>query len=256
MRSVLKYPFFLALDIGDPSVAWKFLETHQLNIGGVKLGPKLILKAGWNFVKKASAMVPVFLDFKFYDIPSVTLAAVKESFYLGATFVSVHASVGAKTLSLLYNFEKEANKTRPFKILAVSILTSVSEDQQLPHWKAGKIIDKVKNLANLVQQSGLSGFVCSPQDLQHLKSSCPNFFFVTPGIRLTPSTERLINDDVNNDTNNGTNDDTNDDQSRILTPSQTLQKGSSALVIGRPVYTSKDPENILQSIILDCKLKS
>lgn len=237
MKPILKYPFFLALDIKDPSSAWKFLQAHQFNIGGVKLGPKLVLKGGWDFVKKASAIVPVFLDFKFYDIPSVTLAAVKESFNLGVSFVTVHASVGAETLSLLYDFEVEANKTRPFKILAVSILTSFSEVQQLPHWKEGKIIDKVKCLASLVKQSGLSGLVCSPQDLKYLKPLYPEFFFVTPGIRLNSALEQLKNDD----------------QNRTLTPCEALQAGSSALVIGRPVYNNENPDKILRSIVLDCQ---
>lgn len=238
MQVLLKYPFFLALDLEDPSLAWEFLKTHQLNIGGVKLGPKIILKGGWDFVKKASQITPVFVDFKFYDIPSVTLAAVKESFNLGASFVTVHASVGAKALSLLYKFEKEANKSRPFKVLAVSVLTSFAEEEQLPHWRAGAIIDKVKWLAGLVDQSGLSGLVCSPQELKCLKNLYPHFFFVTPGIRLSSCSENLINDD----------------QNRVLTPVEALQAGSSALVIGRPIYNNKNPKDILQSIILDCKL--
>ncbi|MBE8221331.1 MAG: orotidine-5'-phosphate decarboxylase [Bdellovibrionales bacterium] len=239
MKSILKYPFFLALDISSPSDAWKFLQEHQLNIGGVKLGPKLILNAGWDFVTKASKIAPVFLDFKFYDIPSVTLSAVKQSFDLGASFVTVHASIGAEALSLIYDFEKEANKTRAFKVLAVSILTSFAEDKQLPHWKDGKIIDKVKCLANLVKQSGLKGFVCSPEDLKYLKPLYPEFFFVTPGIRLNSDLKKIENDD----------------QNRILTPSEALQEGSDALVIGRPVYNNENPSNILKSIILDCKNK-
>lgn len=237
MQDLLKYPFFLALDIAEPSEAWDFLQSHQHNIGGVKLGPKLILKGGWDFVKKVSETLPVFLDFKFYDIPSVTLAAVQESFNLKVSFVTVHASVGEKALSLLYDFEKEANKIRPFKILVVSVLTSFSEDQQLPHWKKGPIIDKVKDLASLVKQSGLSSLVCSPQELKQLKPLYPDFFFVSPGIRLSAVAGKL----------------TDDDQSRTLTPAEALQAGSSALVIGRPIYNSENPEETLKSIILDCK---
>ncbi|MBE8163491.1 MAG: orotidine-5'-phosphate decarboxylase [Bdellovibrionaceae bacterium] len=237
MQPILKYPFFLALDKKDPEEAWKFLQAHHDNIGGVKLGPKLILQAGWDFIKKASEIAPVFLDFKFHDIPSVTLAAVKESFRLGASFVTVHASVGKEALSLLYNFQEEANKSRPFKILVVSILTSFSEEQQLPHWKEGAIKDKVKALASLVKQSGLNGFVCSPQEVKYLKPLNPDFFFVTPGIRLTSNHNALAEDD----------------QSRTLTPLEALSAGSNAMVIGRPIYNSENPENILQSIILDCK---
>lgn len=237
MKPQLKYPFFLALDIEDPVLAWRFLQEHKLSIGGVKLGPKLILKAGWNFVEKAAQLAPVFLDFKFYDIPSITLSAVKESFSLGASFVSVHVSVGAKALALLANFEVEANKTRPFKVLPVSILTSFAEQEQLPHWKEGTIIEKIKILANLVRESGLSSLVCSPGELKILKALYPDFFFVTPGVRLNKEGQGLVADD----------------QQRVLTPLEALSAGSSALVIGRPIYNSLTPQKVLDSIILSCK---
>lgn len=238
--ALLKYPFFLALDIEDPNKAWDFLKEHHLLIGGVKLGPKLILKAGWDFVTKAAKLSPVFLDFKFYDIPSVTVASVKNSFDLGASFVTVHAAVGAKTLSLLAKWQLEVNRIRPFKILPVSILTSFTEDEQLPHWQKGAIIEKVKMLAQLVNQSGLNALVCSCKELKDLKTTYPDCFFVTPGIRLSPNANANASTQCI------------DDQARVLTPLKALQAGSNALVIGRPIYKDANPKQALNSIILDC----
>ena len=88
---LLKNPVILALDVDSKDQAFKILDHVGDLVGGIKLGPRMVYRYGGDLVKQFSEIAPVFVDNKYFDIPSTMVAAVRASFDAGATLVTVHA---------------------------------------------------------------------------------------------------------------------------------------------------------------------
>jgi orotidine-5'-phosphate decarboxylase len=231
---LLRNPVILALDVDDKGDSFKIMDHVGDLVGGVKLGPRLVYRYGAELVKEMSEIAPVFVDNKYFDIPSTMLAAVRASFEAGATLVTVHALAGSEALNQLHKLEKELNSIRPFKILAVTILTSWNSNSFSKSFHSWTIENHVRNLTQEVYNSGLRGLVCSGHELQYL--NYPDLFKVVPGIRLsTDQTESKT-----------------EDQKRTMTPKQAVKAGASALVIGRPILNSHNPRETILNILESC----
>ena len=116
------------------------------------------------------------------------------------------------------------------KIIAVTILTSHNQENLYEIGITQSIEEQISKLAINAAQSGLDGIVCSAIDIKNMSHLLPeNFLFVTPGIRL----EKIATDD----------------QKRISSPQSAIEFGSDILIIGRPITTSKNPEERLHDII-------
>lgn len=226
-------PLCIALDVDSREEAMSLLTQVGDLVGGVKLGPRLIHRYGQSLVAEIAKSAPVFVDCKFFDIPSTMVAAVRASFEAGASVVTVHALAGAEALRELARLEVELNKTRPFLILAVTILTSWDEKSFPANFQTQSVAQHVKQLAELVQSSGLHGIVCSPEEIQLLKA--PGVFLLTPGIRL-PENEK-------------------GDQKRTMGPAQAIQAGASALVVGRPIVAASNPREAAQRFLAEISKK-
>lgn len=216
----IKNPLIIALDVDSRDRALALVDELAEIAGAFKIGPRLNLRYGNSLVEEISNRAPVFVDNKHFDIPSTMKAAVQTSFDAGATLVTVHAQAGREALEEISHLEKTLNEIRPFKILAVTILTSFSPETLPSILKTQSIEMHVQELAELVQSSGLDGLVCSPQELATLKNK--NLFLVTPGIRF-------VEDGVQ-------------DQKRIMGPSEAMRAGASAVVVGRPIIEAKNPK--------------
>lgn len=218
---MLKNPIFLALDVDDVETARRLARDVGEHVGGFKVGPRLCLRYGPQLVKELAQIRPVFVDNKYFDIPNTIVSAVKATYEAGASFATVHAQSGGQALAALAKLEQELNQTRPFKILAVTILTSFSQ-QGLPKVSQSMPIEEqVKSLATLTLESGLSGLVCSSEEVHALRKAFPGAYLVVPGIRL-PGGDK-------------------GDQKRIADPATAMRAGASALVVGRPIVEAKDP---------------
>ena len=214
----MKNPIILALDVDSRDEALRIVDEVGEIIGGIKLGPRLCLRYGTALVEEIAQRAPVFLDNKHFDIPSTMEAAVRASFDAGASLVTVHALSGLEALTRMAAVEAELNKIRPFKVLAVTILTSWDQQSLPSNLKDFSIAQHVMDLTGLVQNAGLSGVVCSPHELDLLQNR--NLYLVTPGIRFSMQASG--------------------DQKRILGPVEALRKGASALVVGRPILEAKN----------------
>lgn len=231
---LLKNPLIFALDVDSEDEAFKKLKPIVDLVGGVKIGPRLAYRYGAPFVQKIAEQTSVFVDNKYFDIPSTMRAAVKASFDAGATLVTVHAMSGRTALKEMAKLEAELNLIRPFKILAVTILTSWDKSSLPENFHSWSIENHVKSLSQLVHQSGVRGLVCSGHELEMIPQR--DFFKVVPGIRL--SSDRSI--------------ETNEDQKRIMTPKQAMKAGAQALVIGRPILESSNPRETVLEILESC----
>ncbi len=225
----LKNPIILALDVDDKYQVHEILKETKDLVGAIKLGPRLVYRYGAELVSEISKTTPVFVDNKYFDIPSTMLAAVQASFDAGASLVTVHALSGKEALTALAKLEKKLNNIRPFKILAVSILTSWQAESMPASMKEWSVTDHVKYLARLTYDCGLTGLVCSGHELKEVSDL--NMYKVTPGIR-TDGDANLAQD-----------------QKRIMTPKEALAAGASALVIGRPILQAASPKEAVLKIL-------
>jgi orotidine-5'-phosphate decarboxylase len=167
----------------------------------------------------------IFLDLKFHDIPNTTAQACKAAAGLGVWMVNVHALGGRKMLEAAQT--AVSNCAKPPKLIAVTLLTSMNQEDIRDLGIDATPEQMVLRLATMAKESGLDGVVCSAMETEILRKQLGNkFCLVTPGIR--PPAASL------------------DDQSRVMTPEQALRAGSSYLVIGRPITKAADP---LQALI-------
>lgn len=230
---LLKNPLIFALDVDSEEEALKKLKPVIDLVGGVKIGPRLAYRYGAPFIQKIAEQASVFVDNKYFDIPSTMKAAVKATFDAGATLVTVHAMAGSEALQELVKLESELNRIRPFKILAVTILTSWEKSSLPENFHSWSIENHVKSLSQLVHQAGMRGLVCSGHELEMIPQK--DFFKVVPGIRLSSDPTEA-----------------SQDQKRIMTPKQAIKAGAQALVVGRPILESSDPRQTVLEILESC----
>lgn len=215
-------PLCVALDVDSDQEALSLAEELSDIVGGFKVGPRLASRYGSSLLKKISQKAPLFLDCKYFDIPSTMVSAIQAAFDCGASAATIHALSGKRALSQLARLQAELNSVRPFKILAVTILTSWSKEDYSQIFKSKETQTNVLNLVQECEEQGIQNFVCSPEEAAMIKA--PNRFLVTPGIRFS--------------------DEANDDQFRVANPRQALQAGANLLVVGRPIIKSSNPRKV------------
>jgi orotidine-5'-phosphate decarboxylase len=223
-------PLCVALDVDTTDKAQELSESLADIVGGFKIGPRLIHRYGPEILKKISSAT-VFVDCKFFDIPSTMEAAVSSCFEMGARVVTVHALAGATALETMAKIEaKFSTAERPCRVLPVTVLTSWDQQSLPSNFLPVSISEHVQKLAQLVQESGLKGLVCSGEELQFLKPKlAEDFFYLVPGIRFK-------SDEVG-------------DQKRVMDPPTAMRAGASALVVGRPILNAKSPREAAMDFI-------
>ncbi len=221
-------PVIVALDFPSADEALRLVDQLDPTRCRLKVGKELFTRSGPEFVKSlVKRNFDVFLDLKFHDIPNTVARACQAGADLGIWMLNVHALGGRKMLEAARAALPE-DAAAP-KLIAVTVLTSMGEEDLqeigLPHSPA----DEVKRLATLSYESGLDGVVCSPREIELLRQDLPSEFeLVTPGIRPQWSVTG--------------------DQKRIMTPAQAMTAGGNYLVIGRPITQAEEPMQALKKI--------
>ena len=201
----------VALDGMAPDKALKVagdLSHLQSNgLWGFKIGHSLTF-AGAEWIAELKKLGKVFVDLKLYDIPNTVENAVVWLSSLNVDLVTVHLSMGRSTL------EKIADKG--VGILGVSLLTSAIPDE-CERIYGGSPAETLHKLFGEACETGITGVVCSPQDLHLLDQIDPErtLLRVCPGIR-------------------GSKDDAGDQQ-RTMAPAEAVSEGANLLVVGRPI---------------------
>ncbi len=217
----------VALDFPDEASAMKLVERINPGLCRLKIGKELFTRCGPDLVTKiVNRGYDVFLDLKYHDIPNTVANACKAAAELGVWMLNVHALGGPAMLAAARNALSDSDSPL---LIAVTILTSSSDDDLKAVGINRSTGDMVRRLALLSKEQGLDGVVCSAQEASDLKSSLGHdFLLVTPGIRLSA-------DDAG-------------DQKRIVSPADAVRQGSDYLVIGRPITQSDDPGQKLLTI--------
>ncbi|MEQ1837231.1 MAG: orotidine-5'-phosphate decarboxylase [Candidatus Nitrotoga sp.] len=220
----------VALDYAEAKNAIDLAARLEPALCRLKVGKELFTVAGPALVEQLMRRgFEVFLDLKFHDIPSTTAQACKAASALGVWMINVHALGGRKMMEAAK--EAVAVSARPPKLIAVTLLTSMAQEDLFELGVLASPADMVLRLAKLAHASGLDGVVCSAQEAALLRQHCGDkFYLVTPGIRPL--------DAVAND------------QARVMTPRAAIDQGANYLVIGRPITRADDPLLMLKNITL------
>lgn len=218
----------VALDFPDAESALALAKRISPEQCKLKVGKELFTAAGPSLVENlVDQGFQVFLDLKFHDIPNTVARACIAAARLGVWMINVHA-LGGGTMIAAARDALGALANRPL-LIAVTILTSMNEDDLKEIGITASPGEAVSRLASLARKNGADGIVCSAHEAASIRTQFGEAFLrVTPGIRL-----------AENDM---------DDQKRVMTPSLAVQNGASYLVIGRPVTRSDDPAAVLRRI--------
>ncbi|MEO8343646.1 MAG: orotidine-5'-phosphate decarboxylase [Gallionella sp.] len=218
----------VALDYPNAAPALALADRLEPSLCRLKVGKELFTATGPAVLEKLMTRgFEIFLDLKFHDIPNTAAQACKAAASLGVWMVNVHALGGSKMLQAAR--EAIAHSEAQPKLIAVTLLTSMTQHDLSEIGINATPADMVLHLATLARDSGLDGVVCSAQEAALLRKHCGNeFCLVTPGIRPASASR--------------------DDQSRVMTPQAALHAGSSYLVIGRPITQAMDPLQALLDI--------
>jgi orotidine-5'-phosphate decarboxylase len=214
-------PVYVALDTTDLDYALQLAQRVRPHVGGLKLGLEFFTAHGAEGVRAFTGMgLPVFLDLKFHDIPNTVAGACRAAAGLGVSITNVHAQGGAAMMRAALDAVKTVNPAT--RLIAVTMLTSLSDEDLPGLGLAPPAGDQVLRLAGLARQCGLDGVVCSAHEIGRLRRELgPDFLLVVPGIR--PAGAAL------------------GDQRRVMGPKEALDAGADVLVIGRPVTAARDP---------------
>ncbi len=215
----------VALDVPSLDEAQQLIASLSGVPGWLKIGSELFTTAGPPAIELACKSARIFLDLKFHDIPNTVAHAVRAATRHGVGMMTLHAGGGLAMLQAARDAAgEEASRLgiTPPELVAVTVLTSFSEEELARVGVSSSISDHVARLVDLALEAGIAGVVSSPHEAAQVRHRAgPAFRIVTPGVRPAGGTLG--------------------DQVRVATPESAIRAGSSLLVMGRPILQAPDP---------------
>ena len=209
---------YVALDTPDIDKAKAIAARVRHHVGGIKLGLEFFMANGRHGVLEMHELgLPIFLDLKLHDIPNTVGKAIQALRGLEPAVLTVHASGGRAMLE-----DAKAAAPSNTKVVAVTMLTSLDENDLRATGVGGSSHDQVLRLTELAMDAGVDGIVCSGEEVRAAHKVWPKGFFVVPGVR--PANGAI------------------GDQKRVVTPRAAVDAGASILVVGRPITGAEDPD--------------
>jgi orotidine-5'-phosphate decarboxylase len=212
----MKAPIVLAVDTPDLDIAKQWVASTQESVSVYKLGLEFFLSFGHEGVRaiQAETDADIFLDLKLHDIPHTVEGAARAIAALSPKYLTVHAS-GGRTM-----IKAAVDAVPGTDVTAVTILTSLSEEDLFEIGYANAALESAVALAKMSVTAGARAIVCSPLEITAIRSAVgPTPTIITPGVR--PLSEAG-----------------SDDQKRTMTPKDAISAGASLVVIGRPITKS------------------
>jgi orotidine-5'-phosphate decarboxylase len=224
----------VALDVPNLKEAEELAKALSPAVKTFKIGKELFTSAGPDAVRMVHAHGGrVFLDLKFHDIPNTVGAACEAATRLGVWMMNVHALGGKAMMTVAGQAVRKISeelKIEPPKVIGVTVLTSLKDQDLREVGLQRGVKEEVDNLALLVRQCLLDGVVASGQEIELIrKVTGQRFLIVTPGVRPLWASHG--------------------DQKRIITPKEAIQKGADFVVVGRPITQDKSPREAAEKII-------
>ncbi|MDX6285442.1 MAG: orotidine-5-phosphate decarboxylase [Frankiales bacterium] len=211
-------PIAVALDAPDLETAAGWARAVSPYVSTLKVGLELFSRFGPEAVDavRGGSRCDIFLDLKLHDIPATVAGAAKSVARLRPAYLTVHASGGSAMV-------RAAVENLPGgRVAAVTVLTSISEEDLGAIGLHGPSIDAVRRLAMLAVDAGATALVCSPKEVAAVRTEVgPDVVLITPGVRSAGAAVQ--------------------DQARTATAAQALADGADLLVVGRPITGAPDP---------------
>ena len=213
----------VAIDTFDLNQANAILDQLDPDLCMVKIGSVVFNALGKSFLKHVSSQgFKIFLDLKLHDIPNTVYETILGFHDCDIGMLTVHLSGGEEMLKKATLAGKSINA----QVIGVSILTSLEEEDSLALF-VNKLEDQISNLFKIATKANINGIVCSPHELEIANSILgPYVKKITPGIR-----------DIK----------VEDDQARTMSAKEAIERGSTFLVIGRPITQAEDINKALQN---------
>jgi orotidine-5'-phosphate decarboxylase len=208
----------LALDVPDLDSAKALVSQLGDSISHYKIGLELAMTGDYFVLMRwlLERGKRVFADLKFHDIPATVGAAVRQLRDSGATLLTVHAERGVVEAAAEHSGDQ-------LKILAVTVLTSMSQQDLTDAGIPTPLDELVRIRAELALSAGADGVVASGHEAAALRERLgADALIVTPGIRPAFATDAQ-------------------DQARVVTPQTAFERGASHIVVGRPIRAAADP---------------
>jgi len=206
----------VAIDTFDFEKANAILEQLNPDICLVKVGSVAFNALGKSFLQHVSSQgFNIFLDLKLHDIPNTVHETIIGFNDCKIDMLTVHLSGGEEMLRKAMLAGKSINT----KVIGVSLLTSLEEKDSLALFDK-KLEDQISNLFKIAIKANIDGIVCSPHELK-----IANTILGSHAIKITPGIRDIKLED---------------DQARTMSAKEAIERGSSFLVIGRPITQAED----------------
>ena len=213
----------IAIDTFDFKKADAILEQLNPNLCLIKIGSVVFNALGKSFLKHASSQgFKIFLDLKLHDIPNTVHETIMGFNDCKIDMLTVHLSGGEEMLRKAMLAGKSINT----KVIGVSMLTSLEEEDSIALF-GNTLEDQISNLFKIAVEVNIDGIVCSPHELK-----IANTILGSHSIKITPGIRDLK---------------VEDDQARIMSAKEAIERGSTFLVIGRPITQAEDIAQALQN---------
>ncbi len=224
----------IACDFASAGDTFAFLDKFENEKPFVKIGMELYYAEGPAIVRAIKERGhKIFLDLKLHDIPNTVKKAMRVLSNLDVDMTNLHAAGTKAMMEAALEGLTKADGTRTTQLIAVTQLTSTSEERMREDLLINAPIDQVvmpyaKNAAD----AGLDSVVCSPLEAEKVHNTCgKTFVTVTPGVRFADG-------DIG-------------DQVRVMTPAEAKRIGSDYIVVGRPITAAEDPVAAYRRCVLE-----
>ncbi len=218
-------PIYVALDVGDLTVAKTLAAELVDEVAGFKVGLELITGVGPSAITEIASMGrPVFADMKLHDIPNTVERAAGRIRDAGARWLTVHAAGGEEMVRAAVSGMGGSG------VLGVTVLTSLDAADLISIGVPDAPEDQVTRLGRLAVSAGAEGLVCAPAEAATLRNAGIEAVLFTPGVRPRSAAS--------------------DDQRRVATPEAAIAAGADYLVIGRPITAAADPKMAAREIAI------
>jgi orotidine-5'-phosphate decarboxylase len=220
-------PVIVTLDVATAEEALRLARLLAPSVGGFKIGLELLMGPGAVTISAVASLDrPVLVDAKLHDIPTTTHRAADQLGRLGARWVTVHALGGRAMLEAAVEGLRARNADGG--ILAVTVLTSMPDDDLTEVGLRSGTGKQTARLARLASAAGCEGVICPGPELGVVAQVAPELLRVVPGIRPTGSPIG--------------------DQALVTTPGEAIGRGADLIVVGRPVTRAPDPREAAEQI--------
>ena len=214
----------LALDTTNLDEAINLTKKIKDRIFTIKLGLEFFNAHGKVGIKKFNqiGVKNLMLDIKLKDIPETVYKAIKALNDIEFGFLTIHGQGGKELIESAKKAASEIN-SKP-KLMMVTILTSLSDDDLKDMGNQNTVIEQVEKLAKVAKEKKV-GVVCSGREAKIVRKIIgPDLLIFTPGIRMR--------------------EDTKNDQKRVCTPLESIKNGANKIIMGRSLIKGNIEENI------------